>query len=64
MVAGVFRLFGGLGILVLSIIATAVWIAQIIECAGSDCDRDRGTASPSLPAARRQPSRAGDHGPP
>ena len=28
-VAGVFRLFGGLGVLVLGIIATTIWIAQI-----------------------------------
>ena len=28
-VAGVFKLFGGFGVLVLGIVATAVWIAQI-----------------------------------
>jgi uncharacterized membrane protein YedE/YeeE len=28
-VAGVFRLFGGFGVLVLGIVATAVWIAYI-----------------------------------
>lgn len=60
-VAGVFRLFGGLGVLVLGIIATAVWIAQIIECTSSVRDRDRGTGSPSAPALRRHPGRAEDH---
>ena len=32
-VAGVFKLFGGFGVLVLGIVATAVWIAQIMASA-------------------------------
>jgi len=32
-VAGVFKLFGGIGVLVLGIIATAIWIAQIMASA-------------------------------
>jgi len=34
-VAGVFRLFGGFGVLVLGIVATAVWIAQIMASISS-----------------------------
>ena len=30
-VAGVFKLFGGFGVLVLGIVATAAWIAQIVR---------------------------------
>jgi hypothetical protein len=30
LVAGVFKLFGGIGVLVLAIISTVIWIAQII----------------------------------
>ena len=32
-VAGVFKLFGGFGVLVLGIVATAFWIAQIMASA-------------------------------
>ena len=31
LVAGVYTLFGGFGVLVLGIVATAIWIAQIVR---------------------------------
>ena len=53
-VAGVFKLFGGFGVLVLGIIATAVWIAQFI--ANIRSVHDHGTVS--QPAQHRYRRRA------
>jgi hypothetical protein len=42
-VAGAFRLFGGVGVLVLGVVAGTVWIAQIIEGRKFRRDLDSGT---------------------
>lgn len=48
-VGGVFKLFGGFGVLVLGIISTTVWIAQIIVSTRSVRDQDgRSNVSPSI----------------
>ena len=43
-VAGVFRPFGGVGVLVLGVVAGTVWIAQMIEGRKFRRDLDSGTA--------------------
>ena len=58
-VAGVYSIFDGIGVLVLGIIATAVWIAQFI--AGIRSAHDQGTVSQPAPAQRRHPGSAEDH---
>jgi hypothetical protein len=48
-VGGVFKLFGGFGVLVLAIISTTVWIAQIMVSTRSVRDQDgRTNVSPSI----------------
>ena len=46
-VAGVFKLFGGIGVLVLAIISTVIWIAQTIGSPTPADDRARSNASGS-----------------
>lgn len=43
MVASVYSIFGGIGVVVLGIVATTIWIAQIIEGGKFHRDRDSGT---------------------
>jgi hypothetical protein len=52
-VAGVYSLLGGFGVLALGIVATAVWIAQFI--AGIRSVHDHGTVSRPAPAQHRHP---------
>ena len=56
-VAGVYSLFGGFG--VLGIVATAVWIAQFI--AGIRSFHGHEPVSRPAPAQHRHPSRAENH---
>ena len=58
MVAGVYSLFNGIGVLVLGVVVTAVWIAQFI--AGIRSIHDHGIVSPLATAHRRHPGRAED----
>ena len=58
-VAGVYSLFGGFGVLVLGIVATAVWIAQFIAVSRSV--HDQGTVSRPAPAQHRHTGRAENH---
>jgi hypothetical protein len=50
-VAGVFSLFGGIGVLVLGIVVTTIWIAQVIEGRKFRCDLDSGTGLAGIMAA-------------
>jgi hypothetical protein len=45
LVGGVFKLFGGVGVLVLAIICTVIWIAQVTGNAGPRADQTRSKAS-------------------
>ena len=47
LVAGVFKLFGGIGVLVLAIISTVIWIAQIFGSSILAGDRASSNASGS-----------------
>jgi hypothetical protein len=58
-VAGVYSLFGGFGVLVFGIVATGVWIAQLI--AGCRSVHDHGTVSRPAPAQHPRPGRVEDH---
>jgi hypothetical protein len=53
LVTGVFKLFGGVGVLVLGIIATVIWIAQIIGSSSTTPDRVRSNARESQPSPSR-----------
>jgi hypothetical protein len=55
-VAGVYSLFGGFGVLVLGIVATAVWIAQFI--AGIRSFHSHEPLSRPAPAQHRHTGRA------
>ena len=57
-VAGVYSLFAGIGVLVLGIVVTAIWIAQFI--AGISSAHDHGTVSQPAPTQHRHPVRAED----
>jgi uncharacterized membrane protein len=53
LVAGVFKLFGGVGVLVLAIIATVIWIAQLVGPSPAMPDRVSSNAGePQSPPSR------------
>jgi hypothetical protein len=57
LVAGVFKLFGGIGVLVLAIISTVIWIAQIIGSSSPVAERvsSRASESPSNASSLSRP---------
>ena len=57
LVAGVFKLFGGIVVLVLAIISTVIWIAQIIGSSSPVAERvsSRASESPSDASSLSRP---------